>query len=620
MNVRGWIDEDGKRHYISKEEYEAAKNEELKFQQTGISFIAPHFVFYAKQQLADMFGEDVVERGGLQVTTSLDLDIQTKAEQIVFEEVEKAKSLNVWNGAMIALDSKTSQILAMVGSKGYNIKPQPEGCISGTTDENSCKFDPYVNVTLSLRQPGSSIKPITYATMLSQGYTAAFPFLDVPTRFPGESVDKPYIPVNYDGIFRGVMPLRKALGNSLNIPAVKALKIVGIDNMIDTAEKMGVSTFKDRQRFGLALTLGGGETRLLEMTGAFNVFAAKGVYRRPNPIIEVKDAKGNTLYKWQDTGGVQAVTPEVAFLISDILSDDGARSDAFGAGSLLNITGHRVAVKTGTTDDKRDNYAMGFTPSVSIGVWVGNSNNEKMNQYVASGITGATPIWHRFMAEYLKDKPSEKFEPTKDVKKIDVDKLTGMLPADDAEKRTEWFITGSEPTAKSDWYQRIEICKIDGRVSNSGCKGADETEVKTFVKVRAELSEWQYGVDAWVKENYTKEEKYFPPQMTSALEFDGDEVSNKDNVAVGIMDLKDGDKVYLDFRLNVEVSSYKDVEIVRFYMDDNKVGEDKSLPYGYNLNLSAKDIGEHQFEVSVTDENGNKGSKKIRLNVVGYIQ
>ena len=195
-----------------------------------------------------------------------------------------------------------------------------------------------------------------------------------------------------------------------------------------------------------------------------------------------------------------------------------------------------------------------------------------------------------------------------------------MLPADDAENRTEWFITGSEPTAKSDWYQRIEICKIDGRVSNSGCKDADETEVKTFVKVRAELPEWQYGVDAWVKENYTKEEKYFPPQMTSALEFDGDEVSNKDNVEVGIMDLKDGDKVYLDFRLNAEVSSYKDVEVVRFYMDDSKVGEDKSLPYGYNLNLSAKDIGEHEFEVSVTDEDGNKGSKKIRLNVVGYIQ
>lgn len=620
MNIRGWIDEDGKRHYISNDEYNTAKNEELKFQQSDTPFTAPHFVFYAKQQLADMFGENVVEQGGLQVTTSLDLDVQTKAEQIVLEEVDDAKSLNVWNGAMVVLDAKTAQILAMVGSKGYNLKSEPEGCISGTTDENSCKFDPYVNVALALRQPGSSIKPITYATMLSQGYSAAFPFLDVPTRFPGESVDKPYIPVNYDGLFRGIMPLRKSLGNSLNIPAVKALKIVGIDNMIDTAEKMGISTFKDRQRYGLALTLGGGETRLLEMTGAFNVFAAKGTYRKPTPIVEVKDAKGNTLYKYQDAGGVQALTPEVAFLISDILSDDGARSDAFGAGSLLNIAGQQVAVKTGTTDDKRDNYAMGFTPLLSVGVWVGNSNNEKMNPYVASGITGATPIWHRFMAEYLKDKPVEKFEPPKNIKKIEVDRLTGMLPADGEEKRTEWFINGSEPTAKSDWYQKIEICKIDGRVTNSGCKDANETEVKTFVKVRAELPEWQYGVDAWVKEHYTKEERYFPPQMTSALEFDGSDVSNKDNVSVGIMDLKDGDKVYLDFRLNAEVSAYRDIEIVRFYKDGEKIGEDKSLPYGYNLNLGAGDIGEHEFEITVTDEDGNKGSKKVRLKVVGYIQ
>jgi len=544
--------------------------------------------------------------------------LQTKAEQIVQEEVEKAKSLNVWNGSMVVLDPKTAQILVMVGSRDYNASPEPEGCVSGTTAEDSCKFDPYVNVTLALRQPGSAIKPVTYATMLSQGYTAGFPFLDVPTRFKGEAVDKPYIPENYDGRFRGAAPLRKALGNSLNIPAVKALSIVGIDNMIDQAEKMGISTFKERQRYGLALTLGGGETRLLELTSAYNVFAAKGVYRRPTPIIEIKDANGNSLYKWQDTGGVQALEPEIAFLISDILSDDGARSDAFGAGSLLNITGHQVAVKTGTTDDKRDNYALGFTPSIVAGVWVGNSNNEKMNPLVASGMTGATPIWNRFMKEYLKDKTPEKFEPTKNLKKIEIDKLTGMLPVEENDKRWEWFITGTEPTAKSDWYLKTEICKIDGRIANEGCKDADETEVNTYIKIKAELPEWQYAVDSWVKESYNKDEKYFPPQMVSRLEFDGGEVANKDDVNVDVLDLDEGSKVYLDFRLNAEVSSYHDVEVVRFYMDGEKVAEDKSVPYGYNFALSAGNIGRHEFEVTATDEKGNKGSKKIELEVIGY--
>ncbi len=620
MHERGWFGPDGKRYFINDEDYEKAKAEEIKFQQFDRPFVAPHFVLYTKQVLVDMFGEDIVERGGLQVKTSLDLDVQTMAEKIVEEEVTKANSLNVHNGAMVVLDPKTSQIWAMVGSKGYNLKSEPEGCTSGGTDEKSCKFDPYVNVATSLRQPGSAIKPVTYATMLAQGYTVAFPFLDVPTRFQGSSPDKPYIPVNYDGKFRGVVSLRRSLANSLNIPAVKALKIGGIDNMIDTAEKMGITTFTDRQRYGLALTLGGGETKLLELTGAYNVFAAKGTFRKPSPIIEIKDSQDNVIFKAQESNGAQALTPEVSFLISDILSDDGARSDAFGAGSLLNIKGQQVAVKTGTTDDKRDNYALGFTPSVTVGVWVGNSNNEKMNPYVASGVSGATPIWNRFFTEFLKDKTAEKFEAPSKVKKIAVDRLTGMLPESDSETRNEWFIEGTEPTAKSNWYRRLEICKIDGRIANSGCKDANETEVKTFIKVQAELPEWQYGADAWVKENYTQDDKYFPPQMTSALDFDGSEVSNKNQVTVSIQDLKDGDKVFLDFRLNVEVSAYEEIDHVNFYMDGDQKGDDSSLPYGFNFNLGGGDIGKHEFEVTVTDENGNKGSKKIELNVTGYSQ
>lgn len=620
MNERGWVSHDGKRYFLSKEDYEAAKNEELHFETARVPLEAPHFAFYAKQYLIDILGEDVVERGGLKVKTSLDLDIQKLAQETVTAELEKSsQSLNIWNAAMVVLDPRNGEILAMVGSKGYNIDPQPEGCISGTTGENSCKFDPYVNVTLTKRQPGSAIKPITYATMLSQGYTAAYPFLDVPTAFEGSAPDKPYIPDNYDGLYRGIVSLRKSLANSLNIPAVMALKIAGIDNMINTAEKMGISTFTDKNRYGLALTLGGGETRLLELTGAYSVFAAKGTYREPTPIIEVQDSTGKVVYKPHSTG-TKALEEGVAFLISDILSDDGARSAVFGTGSLLNISGHQVAVKTGTTDDKRDNYALGYTPSVVAGVWVGNSNNEKMNPYVASGISGASPIWNTFMKAYLKDKDNEKFEAPSNVKKIEVDSLTGGQPYEDFPKRTEWFVENTVPTAKSDWYQRLEICEIDGRLANNDCRDAGKTEVKSFVKVTAPFTEWQSAADAWVKENYADDDRYFPPQMTSKLEFDGDEVSNKDDVHVKIVGVDNGDKVYIKFRLNVEISAYNDIEKVRIYKDGQKVAEDENEPYGYNFELESGDIGEHEFEVTAEDDDGNKGSDKVRLKVAGYSQ
>ncbi len=619
MHERGWQGEDGNKYFLSTEDYEAAKNEQLAFQDADVPLNAPHFVFYVKSVLADMFGEDYVDQAGLQVTTTLDLDLQNKAQQIVFDQVEKEKNYNVGNGALVALDSKTSQVLAMVGSKGFFLNSEPADCISGITGEDSCTFEPQVNVATSLRQPGSAIKPVTYATMLEKGYTSAFPFLDVPTKFPGAKVDEPYEPVNYDGTFRGPMSLRKSLANSLNIPAVKALQIVGVDTMIDQAEKMGITSFTDRSRYGLAITLGGAETSLLQLTGAYTVFASKGMYREPTPILEVKDSSGNTLYKWTDAGGKRALSDGVAFLISDILSDNGARSDAFGPSSLLNIPGHQVAVKTGTTNDKRDNYAVGYTPSLVVGTWVGNNNNEPLNQYISSGITGATPIWHNFFVEYLKDKEEEKFESPENVQKIKVDRLTGGLPTGEEATREEWFVKGTEPTSVSDWYQKIEICKIDGRIANNECRDADETEVKTFIKIKPEVSLWQTYVDSWLKENFSGDDKYFPPQMVSKLEFDGNEVSNKDDVNVSIVGVENGDDVPLDFRINVEISAYNDIERIKIYMDGNEVATDKSAPYGYNFTFNKNQLGNHTFKVEAEDDDGNEGSDSVDLNIKGWV-
>lgn len=617
MNVRGWIGADGQKYFLSDEEYKKAKSEELHFQSGSFPQFAPHFVFYVKQLLADKFGEAVVEQGGLQVTTSLDLDLQNKAQQTVFDEVEKAKYLNVGNGALIAIDPRTGQILAMVGSKGYNIPSEPAGCISGTTGPNSCTFEPFLNVITAKRQPGSTIKPITYAAMLSQGYTAGFPFLDVPTTFPGPTPDKPYKPENYDGKFRGPISLRKALGNSINIPAVKALKIVSIDTMISFSQQLGITTLNDRSRYGLALTLGGGETKLLEMTDAFATFADKGVYHEPTAILEVKDSKGNLIYKWHDTGGSKVLGEDISFLISDILSDDGARSDIFGSGSLLNIPGKKVAVKTGTTDDKRDNYAIGYTPSIAVGVWVGNNNNDKMNPILASGITGATPIWHDFMTDYLKDKKSEPFTPPANVQKITIDALTGMQPYENNPSRLEWFIQGTEPTAKSNWYQRVEICKVDKKIANDSCRKADKTKINNYIKMTAELPEWQPDVDKWVQDHYGDESKYFPPVSESKLVFDDSgDVQSSDNVYVDITGFKDGDSAPLSFRFAVEPSASNSIDKVNIYLDGNQVTSDGSEPYGYNFLFKPEDAGSHEFKAVAVDSKGNEGEKTIKLNIV----
>ncbi len=624
MNVRGWMGVDGKRHYITDEECEGAKKEELKFERAHASFLAPHFIFYVKELLAQKYGEDRVEGGGLIVTTTLDLAVQDLAEKIVKEEVEKAKNLNVGNGAMVVIDPKTGQILAMVGSKDYFGDPEPAGCVSGATGEGSCVFDPNLNVTLALRQPGSSIKPITYATMLSQGYAASFPFMDVPTTFENMAGQKVYKPVNYDGTFRGPMSLRKSLGNSLNIPAVKALKIVGISNMITQAKKMGISTFSRPEGYGLALTLGGGETKLLEMTGAFSVFPAKGLFRSPDALLEVRDAGGSMLYRWTDTGGTRALSEEVAFLISDILSDDGARSEAFGFGSLLNVPGHEIGVKTGTTDDKRDNYAIGFTPYIVAGAWVGNNNNDKMNPYLASGITGATPIYNRFMKEYIKlyygadsKKPIEKFEAPKNVKKMEVDKLTGMLPYGENEKRQEWFVNGTEPTAVSDWYQRLEVCKVDGKIANQACKDAGKVKEKTYTKIKAELPEWQDEVDQWVSEHFGGDDTYFPPTTTSKLSFDSEGKASGGKISADIIGFSDGQIVPLAFRLKVDAWSEDDIDQVSVYVDDEKVTDDKSFPYGYNFVFTPVDAGEKEFRIKARDKSGRTAEDKINLVIYG---
>ena len=427
-----------KNGYITREEAELAKKEPLRFAATPFTIKAPHFVMYVQWLLEQEMGEEAWQRGGWRVYTTLDLDLQEVAEEAVRRHLANlARCLGarpcppgghrVRNAALVALDPHTGEILAMVGSPDYF-----DPSISGA-----------VNATLALRQPGSSIKPITYAAALATGrYTPATVLLDERTVFITEE-GTPYVPVNYDLRFHGPVPLREALGSSYNVPAVKVLDDVGIDTVLELARRLGITTLSDAHRFGLTLTLGGGEVRLLELVAAYAAFANEGRRVEPLAVLRVEDEKGRVLREWKPKSGEQVLDPRVAFLITDILSDDEARIPSFGEGSVLRLS-RPAAVKTGTTTDWRDNWTVGYTPQLVAGVWVGNADNEPM--LGVSGISGAAPIWHDFMEEAHKGLPPLPFPKPPGLVRVEVCALSGLLPNPYCpHRRLEWFIAGTEP-------------------------------------------------------------------------------------------------------------------------------------------------------------------------------
>jgi len=437
--------EDG---YITYEELQTALDRELTYAPQTQNIKAPHFSLYIKQILVEKYGQQLVEKGGLRVTTSLDLDIQKQAETVIATEAAKLERANVSNAAALVTHPRTGEILAMVGSKDYF----------------NLDIDGNVNVTTRLRQPGSSIKPINYAVGLIHGYTLSTMFLDVPSCFivPGQPL---YCPRNYDNQFHGPVQMRFALGNSFNIPAVKMLAANGVESMIATASAMGITTFEDPARYGLSLTLGGGEVRMVDMAVAFGVFANQGLRIELTPILKIEDYLGNVLEEIDlETGlpaGEKALPSEVSFLISHILLDNNARLQAFGGSSELVIPGHTVSVKTGTTDDLRDNWTIGFTPSYLVTTWVGNNDNTPMNPWIVSGVSGAAPIWHDIMAYILEDQPDEFPKKPDNIIGLQVCSLTGFRPNPEhpCETRFEYFIKGQEPNIEPPLKREIWINK-----------------------------------------------------------------------------------------------------------------------------------------------------------------
>jgi len=442
--------EDG---YISPLQAEEAKAKTLQYAISKTDIQAPHFVFFVRDLLYEKYGVETVEKGGLRVTTTLDLDLQNAAQASLSSEVNKLKRHNISNGAALITKPNTGEILAMIGSSDY------------FNEENDGK----VNVTLSLRQPGSSIKPLMYATAFQQKLLSPGSLLlDIPTCFKAAG-QSPYCPKNYDGSFRGPVTVRESLGNSLNIPAVKALKTIGIENFMAQAKKMGITTWKDAANYGLSLTLGGGEIKMIDMAQAFSVLADKGVKVPLTPILKIENYKGELIeetnidqrladleeltdYDETQKNDLERVMDQApAYLTAHIMQDNNARTAAFGPKSKLIIPNQVVSAKTGTTNNLKDNWTVGFTPEYLVITWVGNNDGSPMNPYLVSGITGAAPIWNDIMSLVLTGQKPVWQEKPSDVASSDV--CASGLPPKEGEncsfKHQDLYWQRTDPAAST---------------------------------------------------------------------------------------------------------------------------------------------------------------------------
>ena len=424
--------EDG---YLTAEEAQQASQEPLAFRKDTIDITAPHFVMYVKQLLAEKYGEEILTSGGLIVKTTLDTELQQETQKKVTDEVTSLKRLRITNGAALITNPQTGEILSMVGS----------------TDYFNFAEDGQVNVVLRERQPGSSIKPLTYAIALERGWTPITIIEDTPVTYAVQG-SPPYSPKNYDGQFHGRVTLKESLASSYNIPAVKTLNAIGIDTLIDKAERMGITTWENRKRYGLSLTLGGGEVRMIDMAQVYGAFANGGYKVEPNPILEITTYKGEVLYRNEcaldrkNCLNEQVLDSGVAYLISNILSDNGARTPAFGPMSALTIPNQEVAVKTGTTNNLRDNWTIGYSSDRLVAVWVGNNDNTPMS-YVASGITGASPIWNKLMRLLLNENEPHHFAQPPNVVKTAVCLNSGTLACSGCPRVSEeYFVRTTQPT------------------------------------------------------------------------------------------------------------------------------------------------------------------------------
>ena len=611
-----------KQGYITAEQARMAKDEKLYLASAPFDIRAPHFVMYVRGLLEEELGLARLEQGGLKIYTTLDLNLNETARDVVRYRLERLAKCdgqvqdcppggrNVRNAALIAIDPQTGEILTMLGSPDYF----------------SVRIDGAVNGTTSLRQPGSSIKPITYAAAFAGGrLTAATMMLDVRTSFVTRE-GASYVPLNYDLQFHGPVRLREALASSYNLVAVKVLDTTGIDAMTGLARRLGITTFDDPDRLGLAVTLGGGEVRLLELAAAYGALANGGYRVQPKAVLRVEDAGGQILWS-QDPDTLSRGTAQrervlderVAYLISDILSDDLARIPSFGDGSVLELS-RQAAVKTGTTTDYRDNWTVGYTPDLVVGVWAGNADNEAMRDI--SGISGAAPMWHDFMEAALKGRPVREFERPDGLVEVEVCALSGLLPEPDCPHRvTELFLAGTEPAESCAMHQRIAVDRATG-LRASAATPPEQIVERVYTILPPEAQEWgrQQGIQEppLVEPSAVSYQPSANPESKTAILSE-----TKDQNPKLLMVGPDSGAVYqLDRGLpresqRIAVSAVAGggaalVEVV-LYVDGRPLTRLSAPPYKVMWQLEA---GEHYFWAEGVDAVGNSiQSEKVRISV-----
>lgn len=591
--------------YITEEEYDAALAESnaIEFKPFREDITAPHFVMYVRQVLEEKYGSEALEKGGLRVTTTLDADMQRMADEAVDSRAESNEAnYGATNAALVSVDPETGEIMAMVGSRDF------------WNDD----IDGKVNVTLRPRLPGSSFKPIVYAAAFLQGYAPNTVVYDVRTKFGSW-----YQPENFDGQFRGPVNMRRALGASLNIPAVKAGHLAGIPNVIDLARKMGIDLNQPDDWYGLSLALGAGEARPLDMALAYATFSNGGYKVEPVAILKVEDRAGNILEEYKAPEKKNLVLdPQVAYLINHVLSDASARPDEYWRNTLT-IPGQVNGAKTGTSNKKKDgvNYpfdtwTIGYTRHLSTAVWAGNADGAHLN-WNATGLDAAGRIWKAFMVDATQDMPRTEFERPEGVKWIKVAKRSGKLPSEhtpEDEIVSGIFASFSVPSKYDSSYTFVEIDKVSGKLATEFTPDEAREEKAFFMhhSILPDNVEWESAVRAWAVANGEDEE---PPTEYDDIHT-AENMDSKPQITITSPKSK-SDISPPSLSVWVNISSPGGVEKVDYFFDDELADTATRSPFTGNFAISKnlKKGSSHTIKAIVYDELYRSNQSKVSVRI-----
>lgn len=586
--------------FITEAEYNSAKEEVVKFKPRETEGIkAPHFVFYVIEELEKDFGEDVVRNGGLRVKTTLDYEMQKKGEAIANKYAKENKNkFNAENAAFVAIDPKNGGILTMVGSRDYF----------------DSEIDGNFNIATAKRQPGSTFKPFVYAEAFIKGFTPETVLFDVKTQFstncsPDNTTSENgcYSPENYDNKFRGPLTLRESLAQSINITSVKTLYLAGIADSIRLAQRMGIESLGTPNQYGLTLVLGGGEVSLLEMVGAYGVFADEGIKNPSFAILEVKDSKGQSLYEWkqnpQDT-----LQRDAALKISDILSDNDARAPAYGQSSYLFFPSHDVAVKTGTTNDYKDAWIIGYTPSIVLGAWAGNNDNTPMEKKVAGFIVA--PMWRAFMDEILATVPNDQFplppiEDSFDLKPVLRGKWKGGI-SERIDLVSQKRATEYTPKETTKEYLLGGVHSILHWLQKDDPRGAPPQNPDNDPQYKY----WEYGISRWLSST-----GYIPEPIPSLPNGFDDVHTTNNQPVITFSQIKTSYSSKETITINPLIQAKSPVLKVEFYLNGKYLGQSSSFPFSNSFvpDEIGFNPGENLIRVVVTDSLYNKSEATLTL-------